>query len=168
MSLHPLTWKELLQSLDRDWPLMLLSLTVLGVYLSSSVCTQDCLRSCQTPALSNQQLQTHKWKSLDNGVSGFIEYNPSDSSWGSLAFLRENIPNYKHKHLILIDYICRRTIAYNFYRLDAMIFVFWMLHFKPNFSLSSFTFIKGLFSSSLSAKVWCHLHIWGCYFSQKS
>ena len=40
MSLHPLTWKELLQSLDQDWPLMLLSLSVLGVYLSSWVCTQ--------------------------------------------------------------------------------------------------------------------------------
>ena len=36
--------------------------------------------------------------------------------------------------------------------LDAMIFVFWMLHFKPAFSLSSFTFIKRLFNpSSLSA-----------------
>ena len=35
---------------------------------------------------------------------------------------------------------------------DAMIFVFWMLSFKPAFSLSSFTFIKRLFSySSLSA-----------------
>ena len=34
---------------------------------------------------------------------------------------------------------------------DAMILVFWMLSFKPNFSLSSFTFIKRLFSSSLSA-----------------
>ena len=31
---------------------------------------------------------------------------------------------------------------------DAMIFVFWMLSFKPVFSLSSFTFIKRLFSSS--------------------
>ena len=31
---------------------------------------------------------------------------------------------------------------------DAMIFVFWMLSFKPTFSLSSFTFIKKLFSSS--------------------
>ena len=31
---------------------------------------------------------------------------------------------------------------------DAMIFVFWMLRFKPTFSLSSFTFIKRLFSSS--------------------
>ena len=31
---------------------------------------------------------------------------------------------------------------------DAMIFVFWMLSFKPTFSLSSFTFIKRLFSSS--------------------
>ena len=35
---------------------------------------------------------------------------------------------------------------------DAMILVFWMLSFKPTFSLSSFTFIKSLFSySSLSA-----------------
>ena len=35
---------------------------------------------------------------------------------------------------------------------DAMILVFWMLRFKPTFSLSSFTFIKRLFSSfSLSA-----------------
>ena len=30
----------------------------------------------------------------------------------------------------------------------AMILVFWMLSFKPTFSLSSFTFIKRLFSSS--------------------
>ena len=31
---------------------------------------------------------------------------------------------------------------------EAMILVFWMLSFKPTFSLSSFTFIKRLFSSS--------------------
>ena len=30
----------------------------------------------------------------------------------------------------------------------AMMFVFWMLSFKPTFSLSTFTFIKRLFSSS--------------------
>ena len=36
-------------------------------------------------------------------------------------------------------------------RLDAMIFVFWKLNFKLTFSFSSFTFIKSLFSSSLSA-----------------
>ena len=34
---------------------------------------------------------------------------------------------------------------------DAMILVFWMLSFKPIFKISSFTFIKRLFSSSLSA-----------------
>ena len=32
--------------------------------------------------------------------------------------------------------------------LNAMIFVFWMLNFKPAFSLSSFNFIKRFFSSS--------------------
>ena len=34
---------------------------------------------------------------------------------------------------------------------DAMILVFWMLSFKPTFSLSSFIFINRLYSSSLSA-----------------
>ena len=32
--------------------------------------------------------------------------------------------------------------------LDAMILIFWMLSFKPTFSLSTFTFMKRLFSSS--------------------
>ena len=32
---------------------------------------------------------------------------------------------------------------------DAIIFTFWMLSFNPTFSLSSFTFIKRLFNSSL-------------------
>ena len=36
---------------------------------------------------------------------------------------------------------------------DAMILVFWMLSFKHTFSLSSFTFIKRLFSSSLLAAI---------------
>ena len=34
---------------------------------------------------------------------------------------------------------------------DAMIFLFWMVSFKPTFSLSSFTFLKRLFTSSISA-----------------
>ena len=41
------------------------------------------------------------------------------------------------------------SICHEVMRPDAMILVFWMLSFKPIFSLSSFTFIKRLFSSSL-------------------
>ena len=37
---------------------------------------------------------------------------------------------------------------------DAMIFVFWMLSLKPALSLSSFTFIKRLFSSSSLSAIW--------------
>ena len=40
------------------------------------------------------------------------------------------------------------SISHQVMGLDAMIFVFWMLSFKPTFSLSSFTFISRLFSSS--------------------
>ena len=61
------------------------------------------------------------------------------------------------------------SVCHEVMRLDAMILVIWMLSFKLTFSLSSFTFIKRLFSCSLSAKGWCHLHIWGYwYFSQQS
>ena len=58
----------------------------------------------------------------------------------------------------------------NWMRPDAMIFFFWMLSFKPAFSLSSFPFIKELFSSSsLAAIRWCHQHICGYwYFSWQS
>ena len=41
------------------------------------------------------------------------------------------------------------SIWHKVMELDAMISVFWMLSFKPVFSLSCFTFIKRLFSSSL-------------------
>ena len=53
---------------------------------------------------------------------------------------------------------------------DAMIFAFGMLSFKPTFSLSSFTFIKRLFSSSLlSATRMVSSAIWSYwYFSQQS
>ena len=43
------------------------------------------------------------------------------------------------------------SICHEVMGLDATILVFWMLSFKPTFSLSSFTFIKRLFISSLSA-----------------
>ena len=51
-----------------------------------------------------------------------------------------------------------------------MFLVFWMLSFKPAFSLSSFIFIKRIFSSFLLSVIgWCHLHIWGYwYFSLQS
>ena len=45
------------------------------------------------------------------------------------------------------------SICHEVMRPDAMIFIFWMLSFKPAFSLSSFTFLhqEALNSSSLSA-----------------
>ena len=43
------------------------------------------------------------------------------------------------------------SICHEVMGLDAIILVSWMLSFKPTFSLFFFTFIKRLFSSSLSA-----------------
>ena len=56
-------------------------------------------------------------------------------------------PQNKVSHCFNCFPICHEVI-----RPDAMVLVFWTLSFKPTFSLSSFTFIKRLFScSSLSA-----------------
>ena len=50
-------------------------------------------------------------------------------------------------------YIVSPSICHEVMGPDAMILVFWMLRFKPAFSLSSFTFIKKLFSSSLPSAI---------------
>ena len=61
------------------------------------------------------------------------------------------------------------SVCHEVMGLDAHHF-FWMLSFKPAFSLSSFTLIKRVFtSSSLSVIRVYHLYIWGCwYFSWQS
>ena len=45
------------------------------------------------------------------------------------------------------------SICHEVMGLDAMILVFWMLSFKPSFSLFSFNFIKRLFNSSLLSAI---------------
>ena len=45
------------------------------------------------------------------------------------------------------------SICYEVIGVDAMIFGFWILNFKPAFSLSSFTFIRKLFGSSLLSAI---------------
>ena len=52
----------------------------------------------------------------------------------------------KIKSATVSPFICHEVMG-----LNTMILVFWMLSFKPTFSLSSYTFIKRLFSSSFSA-----------------
>ena len=53
----------------------------------------------------------------------------------------------------LIVSIVSPSICHEVMGPDVMILVFWMLSFKPTFSLSSFTFRKRLFSSSLLSAV---------------
>ena len=52
------------------------------------------------------------------------------------------------------------SICHEVMGLNAMMLVFWMLSFKPTFSLSSFTFIKRLFSSSLLSAIRMASTIW--------
>ena len=54
--------------------------------------------------------------------------------------------------------------------LDATIYIFWMLSYKPAFSLCSFTLIRGSFVPLCFLPLgWYHVHIWGYwYFSRQS
>ena len=75
------------------------------------------------------------------------------------AFLRTSVCSTVS---IISPSICHEVMG-----LDAMILVFWMFSFKPIFSFYSFTFIRRLFSSLLSAIR--GLCIWGYwYFPQQS
>ena len=57
------------------------------------------------------------------------------------------------------------SICHEVMRPDAKILVFWMLSFKPTFSLSS----RGSLILHFLPQGWCHLHIWGYwYFSWQS
>ena len=58
------------------------------------------------------------------------------------------------------------SICHEVMGLDAMTLVFWMLCFKPAFSLSSFTFIKRLYSSYLLSAT--RLSIWGYWYLWES
>ena len=55
------------------------------------------------------------------------------------------------KIILVIVYTFSPPIFYEVMWLEAVIFIFWMLSFKPVFSLSYFLFIKRLFISLLSA-----------------
>ena len=58
-----------------------------------------------------------------------------------------------------------QSICYEVMGPDALILVFWMLSFKPTFSLSSFTFIKSLYSSILLSAIRKKAYLSSAYLS---
>ena len=77
------------------------------------------------------------------------------SKWGLISWLQSPsavILEPKNIKSVTV-YIVSPSICHEVMGPDVMILVFWMLSFKPTFSLSSFTYIKGLFSSFLLSAV---------------
>ena len=112
-------------------------------------------------------------KSLRDGKGNLFQYscleNPTDGgAWWA------KVHGVAKRQIRQSDF----TFTFTLMGPDAMILVFWILRFKPTFSLSSFTFLKSSFIfSSLSSLVlprflpwgWCHLYMWiYWYFSQQS
>ena len=79
---------------------------------------------------------------VDDGQGGLV----CCDSWGRKELDTTERLNWKIKPLTVSS--VSSSICHEVMGQDAMILDFWMLSFKPTFSLSSFTFIKRLFSSS--------------------
>ena len=60
---------------------------------------------------------------------------------------------FEPKKIVCHYFIFFPSVCHEVMGTEAMIFVFWMLILKPAFSLSSFTFIKSFFSSSLLSAI---------------
>ena len=59
----------------------------------------------------------------------------------------------EHKKVVCHCFHCFPIYLHEVMGPDATILVFWMLNSKPNFSLTSFTFIRRFFSSSLLSAI---------------
>ena len=159
-------------SLWRDWfPLGLTGLISLQskglsrVFSNTTVpkhpqCSNFCIIQLSHPYMTTcKNIALTKWTFVSKVMS--LLFNMMSRL--VITFLPRNVSS----HFIAAVIICsdfgapKNKVSYCFHcfpiylpwsdGLDSMILVFRMLSFKPNFSLYSFTFIKRLFSSSLSA-----------------
>ena len=89
-------------------------------------------------------------KRLSSSSSSFVIPFPPRSKHLLISWLQSPssvILEPKKRKSVTVS-IVSPSICHEVMEMDALIFFFWMLSFKPGFSLSSFTFIKSLFSSS--------------------
>ena len=113
--------------------------------------SHPCITTGKTIALTRWTLVGKVMSLLFNMLSRFvITFLPSNNSFNFMAAVTicSILEPPKIKSVTVSPSICHEVIG-----LDAMVLVFWMLSFKPTFSLSSFTFIKRLFSSSLLSAI---------------
>ena len=126
---------------------------------------------CQENALviTNTLFQQHKrrlyiWTSPDGQHWNQIDYVLCSLRWRSSIQSAKTRPGADcgSDHELLIAKFrlklkkvgkTTRPLRYDLNKIPAMIFVFWMLSFKPTLLLSSFTFVKRLFSSSLLSAI---------------
>ena len=111
--------------------------------------SQSYITNRKTIALARQNFVSKVMTLLFNMVSRFIITFLPRSKHLSISWMQSPsaviLEPKKIKFLtvsIVSPFICHEVMGTN-----AIIFIFWMLSFKPTFSLSSFTLIKKLFSS---------------------
>ena len=107
----------------------------------------------KTIALTRQTFVGKAMSLLFNMLSRLVIAFLSRSKWLLISWLQSPLqwfwgPKNKVSHCFHYFPICHEVMGP-----AAMILVFWMLSFKPTFSLSCFTFIKRLFSSSLISTI---------------
>ena len=112
--------------------------------------SQPYVSTGKTIALTRQTFVGKVMSLLFNMLSSFVIAFLPRSKYLLVSWLQSPsavILEPKKKKSLTVS-IVSPSICHEVMELDVMIFVFRMLSFKPTFSLSSFTFIKRLFSSS--------------------
>ena len=127
------------------------------IVLQPSLCSNSHIHTTtgKTIALTRRTFVSKVMSLLFNTLSKFVIAFLKRSKnlyilW--LQSLSKVILEPKKMKSIIISTFCL-SICYEVMRADAIIFVFWMLNLKLAFSLSSFTFIRRLFGSSLLSAI---------------
>ena len=123
-----------------------------GVYPNSCPTSHPYMTTGKTIALTRRTFVNKIMSLLFNMLSRLVIAFLPRSKCLLISWLQSPSALILEPHKIKSDtvYIASPSICHEVMGPDAMILVFWM-SFKPGFSLSSFTLIKGESSSSLSA-----------------
>ena len=113
-----------------------------------------CMTIRKTIALTRWTFEGKVMSLLFNTLSRFvITFHPRSKSFNFMAVVTIHSDLGAQENKICQCFHFSPSICHEVMGLDAMISVFWMLSFKPAFSLSSFTLIKRLFISSVLSAI---------------